>query len=528
MSPATNRPPTSWICFLEIRLGAMPLSATRLRQVAALTAAAGIVFIVARHLFAVHGVLQRALDGDESELLHAGWLMRAGLRLYRDFCEDHSPFLFTLLRRMVPEPWDLTTYIARARLFSGACGLLATGAAAMLAYRISRGMIAPLVTLSTLLASPWVWYRGLNDVRNDPPTILLFWLGALFLLGRWQSERLRLTLAGIGIGLVAIAALWNPKWPLESLVLGVAYLFVLRSAHGVRNVALAVIPPLSCVAAALTWIVATVPLRDYLFFSFRYNQLFMEWFVRQPIMTNESFGGGRPYMFCDPAFRGIAPIAVIAAAVIIMRRRAPAGLLVLAAAATVEIRFIYSYPNIWPQYYLMWSFIAACLYGITAAKLLELANDRVAAAATIAVTIACAIAVHAMMPIGFTLNASPIRAYLQKKLRTGETVWMLAGNHPIGVRDAGYYWFAMRDLTPFSIAYAAAHPGATPLPVMTQSDLPVCRAERGLQPDLRFVSGIDFVDSMPEAQRCLERLIASGRATRMIGDVWDLHPESAR
>lgn len=506
----------------------MPLSATRLRQVAALTAAAGIAFIVVRHLLAVHGVLQRALDGDEAELLHAGWLMRAGLRLYRDFCEDHSPFLFTILQRMVPEPWDAAAYISRARLFSGACGLLAAGAAAMLAYRISRGMLAPLVTLSALLASPWVWYRGLNDVRTDPPTILLFWLGALFLLGRWQSERLRLALAGIGIGLVALAAFWNPKWPLESLVLGVAYLVVVRSARGVRNVALAVIPPLACVAASITWIVATVPLRDYLFFSFRYNQLFMEWFVHQPMMTNESFGGGRPYMFCDPAFRGIAPIAVIAAAVIIMRRRAPAGLLVLAAAATVEIRFIYSYPNIWPQYYLMWSFIAACLYGITAAKLLDLASDRVAAAATIAVTIVCAIAVHTTMPISFTVNASPIRAYLQRKLRAGETVWMLPANHPIGVRDAGYYWFAMRDLTPFSIAYAAAHPGATPLPVMTESDLPVCRAERGLQPDLRFVSGVDFVDRLPEARRCLERLIASGRATPMIGDVWDLHPESPR
>ncbi len=505
----------------------MPLSATRLRQVAALTAAAGIAFIVARNLLAVHGVLLRPPDGDETELLHAGWLMRAGLRLYRDFFEDHSPFLFTILKRMVPEPWDLATYVSRARLFSGACGLLAVGAAATLAYRISRGLIAPLITMSALLASPWVWYRGLNDVRNDPPTILLFWLGALFLLGRWQSERLRLLLAGMGIGLIAIAALWNPKWPLESLVLGVIYLAVLRRVRGVRNIALAVIPPLACVAASIIWIVATVSLRDYLFFSFRYNQLFMEWFTHQQMPTSNWFNGGIPYMYCDPAFRGIAPIAVIAAAVIAMRRSAPVVLLVLAAAATAEIRFIYPYPNVWPQYYLMWSFIAACLYGITAARLMDLASVRAAALATIAVTVVCAIVVHAMMPIT-SLSASPIRALLQSRLRAGETVWMRPGYHPIGVRDAGYYWFANWDVVPFSIAYAAAHPGATPLPVMTESDLPVCRAERGLQPDLRFVSASDFLDQLPESRRCLERLIASGRATRTIGDVWDLHPESPR
>jgi hypothetical protein len=506
----------------------MPLSASRLRRVAALTVAAGIVFVAARYLLAVYGVLQRPLDGDEGELVHAGWLMRAGLRLYRDFCEDHSPFLFTILKRLVPDPWNVDEYVARARLFSSACGLLAAGAAAALAYRLSRSMLAPLITLSALVASPWVWYRGLNDVRNDPPGLLLFWLGALFLLGRWESERVRLTLAGTGIGLVAAAAFWNPKWPLESLVLGIVYLTVLRSARGARNIALAVIPPMACAAAALGWIVATVPLRDYLFFSFTYNRLFGDWFVKQPVFAAEWFSSGRPYLHCDAAFRGVVPIAVIAGGVVGLRRRAPIVLLVLAAAATVEIRFLYPYPYLWPQYYLMWSFIAACLYGITAARLLDLAGDRVRTAAAIAITILCAVAVQAMMPIPLTLSGQPIRAYLQKRLRPGETVWMLPGNHPIGVRDASYYWFATRDLVPFSIAYAAAHPGQTPLPVMTESDLPVCRAERGLQPDLRFVSLSGTMQELPETRRCLERLIASGRAMRTIGDAWDLHPEPRR
>jgi len=505
----------------------MPLSATRFRQVAALTAAAAIAFIVARHLIAAHAVLQRGFDGDEAELLHAGWLMRAGLRLYRDFCEDHSPFLFTILQRLVPDPFDLATYVARARFFSAACGVLATGAAATLAYRLSRSLLAPLITLTLLFASPWVWYRGLSDVRNDPPTLLLFWLGALFLLGGWKSERVRFAFAGTGIGLIAVAALWNPKWPLDSIVLGIIYLATLRHARGVRNVALAIVPPLIAIAGAIGWIVSAVPWRDYVFFSFKYNQLFGAWFTQRAMLTKDWFGGGRPYMYCDPAFRGVAAVVCVLAA-IALRKRAPFALLALAAAATIEIRFVYPYPNIWPQYYLMWSFVAACLYGTTAAQLLALAREQVRDAATIAIAAVCAIAVHLMMPIDLAISGSPIRAYFQKKLRPGETVWMLPNNHPIGVRDGGYYWFAMKDLAPFSLAYAAAHPGATPLPPITERDLPVCRAERGLQPDLRFVSGSGFLDELPEAQRCLDRLIASGRATRTIGDVWDLHPEPPR
>src|SRR3954447_3171479 len=240
-----------------------------LGRIAAFSAAAAIAFVVARHLFAAVGVLQRSLDADESELLHAGWLMRSGLRLYRDFFENHPPFLFTILERLVPEPFNLASYVARARLFTAACGVLAMGAAATVTYRVSRNFLAPLITITVLVVSPWVWYRALADVRNDAPTLLLFWLGALLILGPWKSERLRLVLAGIGIGLIGIVAFWNPKWPLESLVLGVCYFVTLYRARSIRKIAIAAVPPLLCVAAAVAWIVVTVPFSDYVFFSFR-------------------------------------------------------------------------------------------------------------------------------------------------------------------------------------------------------------------------------------------------------------------
>ena len=237
-----------------VRDAGMKPRESRILRVATWTAVAAIVFIVARHLFSIYGVLYREFDADEAEMLHVGWLMRAGLRLYRDFCENHPPFLFTILKGLVPRPFDLASYVARARLFVAVCGLLAVGVAATVTYRISRNVVAPLITIAVLIASPWFWYRALADVRNDPPTLLLFWLGALFILGPWRSERMRLALAGIGIGFIGIVALWNPKWPLESIILGIFYVATLARARGLRNIAIATVPPALCVAAAFAWI----------------------------------------------------------------------------------------------------------------------------------------------------------------------------------------------------------------------------------------------------------------------------------
>jgi hypothetical protein len=519
-----------------------------LRRAAVLTAGAAIAWLIVRHCIAVMAGIDRALDIDEVEYLHSGWLLHQGLRLYRDFAEDHAPFLFVILKWMVPTAvtagfprLDLITYVARARIFASTLGLMGMGAVALLSYRATRSLIAPLVTIAAIMASPWVWLRGVAQIRNDPPALFLFWLGALLLLGGWRSERLRFALAGVGIGLVGVAAIWNPKWPLESFVLGVVYLAILRQAfrRGPRMVALAVLPPAVCVTAALACIAASASLGDYLFFTFRYNKLLCDWIATNPYLRKTFFRQGLDYMFCAPAFKGAWPvIAVIVSLALLcvppIRRRLDGFdarsiwvLLALAAAATVEIRFIYPYPNIWSQYYVMWSFIAACLYGLTAAALVRLLpREGMRLAATVAIALLAVFAVEQAMPDRASIRGWPILSYLQKNLREGETVWLAVEVHPIGVRDAGYYWFANHDLVPFSLEYSSAHPGQTPLPTMTQQDLPVCRAERGLQPDLRFVAGGGFLESLPEARRCLDRLIASGRATRTIASsVWDLHPE---
>jgi hypothetical protein len=526
----------------------MQTSPIVLRRAAVLTAGAAIVYLIARHLVAVYSGLDRALDGDEIEYLHAGWLMHQGLRLYRDFAENHPPFLFVILKWMVPAGGtaafprlDLVTYVARGRIFASTFGLLGLGALAVLSYRAIGSLIAPLVAIAVILASPWVWLRGIVEIRNDPPTLFLFWLGALLLLGRWSSERLRFALAGIGIGLVGVAAIWNPKWPFESLVLGAVYLVIARRAflRGPRMLALAIVPPVVCIAAALACVVATVSFGDYLFFAFRCNKLLADWTAANAHLTKvteAAFHHGRAYMFCAPAFKGLWPIIAAVVAVALLSVRAVRSrlngidvnllriFLALAAAATLEIRFLYPYPNVWTQYYVMWSFIAAGLYGMTAAALLRLMpREGMRVAATVVIALLAGVAVEQAMPLHTGVTGWPMLSYLQRNLRPGETVWV--ARHPVGVRDAGYYWYNTTELVPFAIEYTARHPGKTPLPDLTERDLPVCRAERGLQPDLRYVSGGYFLEALPEARGCLERMIAAGRAVRTPApEVWDLHP----
>src|SRR6185436_10083673 len=61
-------------------------------------AAAGAVIILVLHLAAVRVQLYRALHHDEAEHLHAAWMLTQGRQLYRDFNENHSPFLYALLK----------------------------------------------------------------------------------------------------------------------------------------------------------------------------------------------------------------------------------------------------------------------------------------------------------------------------------------------------------------------------------------------------------------------------------------------
>ena len=513
-----------------------------LRRAAVLSVAA-LAFLLLRHVFAIYVSLGRGLDVDEAQYLHVGWLLAHGRRLYRDFVEDHAPFLFVILKWLVPGGTpsmprvDVVTYAVRGRIVAGACGVLALGSMGTLVYRAVRTVSAPLIATAVLLASPWFWNHGLADIRNDPPTLFLFWLGALLLLGRWRPERWRLVLAGTGIGLAAAAALWNPKTPFESIVLGAIYLSIVGGAmrRGLKDLALAAVPAFGIVAGTIGLIAVRVPLRDYLFFTFRFNTIIGEWFRTRAYVTNLFFAEGRPFLFCDPAFRGAWPIlAGTAAATILLVRplrrtldvRVYGSLIALAVAALLDIRFIFPWPNLWPQYYLTWDFVLAALYGVTiAATLRAVSSESVRATLQIALAVLVVLLTDPVLPSRQIAASRYPWSWLQKQLRRGETVWVAADVHPVGADDASYYWFAFNDLVPAALQYTAAHPEASPLRQMTEADLPPCRAERGLMPELRFVCNSRTLVSLPVVRGCLERLAAEKRAVPTpVRGVWDLHP----
>lgn len=522
----------------------MQSSSPALRR-AGVAVLAALICVVAAFLFSAYLSRHRTAGHDELQYLHVGWLMARGLRLYRDFVEDHAPFLFVILRSLVPDTGapsmpllDVITYVARAREVMAACGVMTLACIGWLVHRATRSLFGPLITVATLVGSWWVWNEALTRVRNDPPALSLFWLGAALLLSRSGQIRTRVLLAGTGMGLIVTAALWNPKMPFECLVLGGVYLWTLVDAHRVRGwrmLAAAVLPALAIIALAVTVIASVTSLREYLFFTFQYNQVIAEFIARDPALGASHFAGSKPFLHCDPAFKGVWPVLAIGAASAILflpriRRRVRnvdlrsyAIVYALVVAAAIDLRFVFSYPNLWPQYYLMWDIALAALYGMTAVAALELIREeRWVASVQTVVAIVSTVLVVQSLPFGSGAPSwMPIK-YMQKRLRPQETVWLSADVHPIGAYDASYYWFVFEIMLPVSMQYTGTHP--SPLPRIRPEDLPICRAERGLDPRLRFVSA-SAVEALPETRRCFERMLADGRAVSTpIRGVWDLHP----
>ena len=514
------------------------------QRVGTWTASIAIVIVLSAYAISVDQKMLRKLDLDEAQYLQVAWKLSQGQTLYRDFVEDHSPFLFLILERMVPvatDPafprLDILTLVRRARMLIVCFGVLGVACAATLAFRLTRSVLAPLIVFASLLGTEFTWQRAVSDVRNDPPALFMTWLGALLLLGRWRSATARSLAAGVAMGSVVTAVLWNPKWPVVSLVLGLFYLVRLYEARrSTAQIVYAVAPPIVIGASVLGIAASATSLRDYFFFTFQFNQLLNGWFARNPYMTARHFSGGEPFKWCGLPFKGLGPVLAVAMAVAFagiaskMRlgpaeKRSLVPTLALVLAAVVEIRFIYAYPNLWVQYYLMWSFAVALLYGCVASSLIDLigvaAGSRmrltaeVAAVAIVTSLFFQGIAPRLRGPRGDDEAYWGFNSYVQRQLRPGETVWLDARLHPVGVPDASYYWFALNDLIPFSLDFTRQNAQQTFLPRLTERDLPVCRAMQGTDRWVRYVSGDEYIDSLPLNRDCLAAMIAQGRARRV-------------
>jgi hypothetical protein len=480
--------------------------------------AVAVAVILIVQAIVVWRALPRAIDHDEGEHLRAAAWMASGKTLYRDFAENHTPFLYMILSPLAPTSSDDVAatrhYVMVARTLSTIAGIAAVFCIAAIAFELTGDAMAVLLVLAALLATGWTWLRAVADVRSEPYTLLLFWAGALLIVrASTSSSRRAILAAGAGIGLIAVADLWNPKWPLESLViLGLYAALLLRNAKQrssiVASVAIAVALPLVALCIALR----VTTLRDLVFFSFTYAAAVSRWY--RGAVTATSAGG---FAFC-PTW--LMPWFAIAAAVIVIwRRRNFLFVLLLALATTIEVVFLYPYPHLWPQYLVMWACVIVLLYGVALEAIGNAIGNRPAVRAIVAAVIVIAFVAHEWQHVTTSTGETQWRtmADLQRRLGPGEAAWVRPEDLPAATSAGAYYWYAFDDQVPFSLAYARTAAASGFLPPLGDDDLPPCRILRGI--DTMHVRLLDSraVHNLPASKRCMAELLQLGTIRKIPG-----------
>ncbi len=438
---------------------------------------------------------------DENEYMHASWLMAAGKRIYRDFFEDHPPHLGIVLQSVRPSgdllAIDVRAWTIRARLLSGAFGTLAVLALMLFAWRATRSPAAPVVAAAMLLASSQMWSRGLTDIRAEAFTLALFWWGVVLLT--WSRDAP--LHAGAGIGLVFFANVWNPKWPVEAILLGAIYLHLLWRWRKTEPRAVIASAPVAAIVSAsslLPLFTVTTP-RDFVFFNILSKAAVVNDFTSNPWIVR-FFEQNPLWATAPPQHRWylIVPAIVLAAIVTRMRRddtRLAWIAIALAVCALVELRFIYPYPFLWAQYLVMVATTASLVYAIIAAH-----NRLISYVAIVAVT---AFALVRLVPLA---RSTPRETRYWSNLRamqTGEPVFISPPRHPVAAFDASYYWYNFRESAPSMINARAKYPEF--LPPIGFGDLPPCTL------NARYIELGDWMPFLDGVCRCGEVAFNSGK-----------------
>src|ERR1041385_9210781 len=492
-----------------------------------IVSAAALCVILTLHALVVMHLLPRSLDHDEAEHLRAAEWMASGRVLYRDFVENHTPFLYLILARFAPTKVDFDAvqrYATTARLLAAAAGTAAALCVALFAARAAGDSLAMILVLAALLARGWTADRELFDIRSEPFTLLLFWAGVLLIFHK------KAWINGFGAGLVAAAMIWNPKWPLEALVVAVWWLWTIARrgwANAALSIAAACAAPLIAILAALR-IASPGAL---VFFGYRYPAAVYSWFRSWPLVT-ETFRFPGAFEYCSPWFGpAVALVGVVLLLLVVSKQHLRLGLLPLALviAGALEIRFVYSYPRLWPQYFVMWGCALAAVYGVVAAAApIRQSVRAIAVGAALVLFVGSEIA-QLRTPVDGShwRTAEAIVA----SLGPGEGVAVVPDDCPLPASAGSYYWYAYKDQVPFSLSYARTPAGRRWLPPLSEQDLPPCRMLdahlHGLPRDaiyVRFVSD-DIFRNLPQARGCLAALVRMGRAREMgSSDVYEIAP----
>ncbi|HUJ12861.1 MAG TPA: hypothetical protein VL284_03640 [Thermoanaerobaculia bacterium] len=473
-------------------------------------------------------LLPRQIDHDEGEYLRGGEWIASGQVIYRDFFENHMPYLPLILSRMAPTTLDfdaLRQYIYHARILTAIAGTAAALCAGVFAARVAGNALAAVPAVAVLFLPGPTFMCAIANVRPEAFTLILFWGGALLIIGREST-----LLGGLGAGLAAAGALWNPKYPLETAILLIYYATSLKGSATRSLIASLMI------AFAIPTLVLAVALRvaspgALFFFDSRYSAAFYAWF-RSAHLVGNTFEFNGPFDYCSawffPVPAIIAFVTYTAAVVYAWRksdgrqRRLAVLLAAFVIAGALEIRFLYSYPRLWPQYFTMWGCSLAALYGTTAALALRRYRIALFALAALAV-VAYSAEIVRILRMRIDQSHWVLKAAVLSHLRPGEAAWLQPFDAPFAAPAGSYYWYGFYEQVPFTLAYARTPEGRQWLPQLAESDLPPCRMLdahlHGLAPAQIYVHFIDELGAknLPIAKRCTAELIER-RFARRIGD----------
>ncbi len=499
------------------------------------------LFLAAIHFGVIAGSIGRVPHVDETEQLQGSIMLARGERMYTDFAEHHPPFLFELVSTFAPDAGGekaLDLYLVRARALAAVFGTIAFAAAAWILWRASGRAYAVLIFVALVLSRSPLWERAFTEVRSEPPSLALWWGGAALVLLPRAASRRNAILRGLGLGLVAQACLWNPKWPVTSVVIGVIFLLAISRDFRLNrgNALAAVVTAIAVTATGFAAIAATTGLRNFVDHTFGFTTALVQWSRSIQAAGPHAADG---WQHCPRLFRliYIVPAGAVVALGVWWRRDAvhdaplAGSVLALTAAALIEIRFLYPYPALWLQYFILWGLLAAMIIALVP-QVCVLFVEQVAPAA--AVVTKPATVILTMLALLAATNAVPVdwdpshpyrvsSPYLRARLGPHDTVWIDMTRYPLGARRASYYWFGFRDVVPAALRYAQTPRGAKTLPPLREEDLPPCRLERGLDPNLRFLSARLHYERLPIVAGCFDRLLARGRiAPTPFSDVYSV------
>jgi hypothetical protein len=487
------------------------------------------LFLAAIHVGVLIGAIVRVPHVDETEQLQGSIMLARGERMYTDFFEHHPPFFFELLSTFAPVSSGetaLDNYLIRARALAAAFGTVAFAMAAWILWKASGRVYTVIIFVALILSAPPLWERAFTEVRSEPPSLALWWTGAVLVLLPAVCSRRKAILRGVGLGLVAQACLWNPKWPVTSVVIGVIFLLATRRDFRVSraNAFAAVITAIAVASAGLAVIAATTGLRNFVDHTFGFTAALVQWSRATQAASPRAADA---WVHCPAIFRLIyvVPASAVVALGLWWRRDAVrdaalvVSILALTAAALIEIRFVYPYPALWLQYFVLWGILAAMTIALlpqVCASFIETVAPPAAALTKYVIAILTLLSLLAAtnaVPADWD-RSDPYRVssrYLRSRLGPDDTVWIDMTRYPLGIRRASYYWFGFRDVVPAALQYAQTTRGATTLPQLREADLPPCRLERGMDPNLRFLAARLHYERLPIVAGCFDRLLASGR-----------------